>query len=354
VPFRDPRAVTHTSRVYRHAISIIMSYLNYRSGAYNSSEADEHINKYRMEAIKCINQGTFAELEFAAYVVVSWSLMAGPSLETAIRYCLQFGHITRVLLRSSTENVDRAWVEDLWQDVLMSLYHIHLDVILFNCLTKPELLHSSLKDLQMIVDQSFSILPTEDEVSRLPRSMTTEMLLHKTCMLSIYLQYYLEYFLYQAIVNDNPTISPRKGLTDVLTRIAELIPRVSGISDYIHHAYLTPSSSAQDDELPGRFLHYPHLVTRGLKSEPRERDTTLAILYVFAKLLKGLLDPKPDDGILEEIRQSAIALCRLCASFTAPASPSATLLIKRTLFWARMGLTHPMFKDGNPPPANAI
>jgi hypothetical protein len=344
VPLHNPGAISHNSTVFRFAISVIMSHL---TNAY-SSDTHVYLRTYYEEARRCINESSLLEVVFASYVVAMYSIIGGASIKMAINTCSQFSSAVVHLVRSN-KDVDFEWIELLWQNVLSSLYYVHLDSILFSDQQKPEELASSIRDRQQLISQSHSLLPTESDISRLPLSMTTEMILHKIRTLSIHLQFQCDHFLFQAIVDRETTPPISESLDSILSRIIELIPRLSNISDYIYHTYST-KLSAYDDSLPTGFLDYQHVHARGLKPEPKERDTALAILYVFARLLKNMLEPKLDSAAVStDLSQSAIALCRLCASFSSPLTPMATLLIKRTLFWARMGLVGSTFSLGRFP-----
>ena len=343
VPLFHPGTIIVNSKAQRFAVSCLMSYL---SGATTSNE---YVLKYHQEAKRCIDQSSLVDLVFASYIVAVWSIIAGPSILTAISYCRQFSMAATILLRrSSKHDLDRQWIEMLWQALLLPLYYIHLDVILLEKESVENIL-SSIKEREQMLDDTLLILPTDDDILGLPRSMSTEVTLNKTLTLSIYLHYLLEHLLLRGIFDDF-SVSERveKSLRMVLARIGSLIPRLSNISDYIYEAYASegaPSTADFADEL--RFLQWPKLLPRGLKPQVRERDTALVMLYAFAELLKKLLDQKVGhEEIAKEIRQSAIALCRLCATFGPKASPTAGLLIKRTLFWARMGLASSEFPRG--------
>jgi hypothetical protein len=344
IPLFNPGPIDLASKLHRSAISVIMS-------PKCNTSSNDYLPKYYMEAKKCIEKSSLSELLFGSYVVAVWSLADGPSITTAIHYVSQFCTATLCLIRSPRDNIDLNWVEILLQSLLMSLCHTHLDFILLNGPEKPEQLVVSFEQRQHLIDNTLSILPTENDLSRLPRSMTTEIMLHKIRTLSIYLHLQLEHFLFQSVVDSKATVGLGKILNMIVTRIVDLIPRLSSISDYIFYAYANMSSRADEDDnnnpSPSGFLWYPKVVARGLKSEARERDTALAILYVFSQFLKNMLDAKPDTAaVLAEIRESAIALCRLCDSFSEPHSPMAALLIQRTLFWATMVLTKSKFPEG--------
>lgn len=341
IPLFNPGPLNRASKLHRSAISVVMSPIC-------NTGSNEYLAKYYEEAKKCIDKSSLSELLFGSYVVAVWSLADGPSIITAIHYVSQFCTATLCLIRSPSGDMDLNWVEILLQSLLMSLCHTHLDSILINDPEKPERLVESFEQREKLIDDTLSILPTENDLSRLPRSMTTEVMLHKIRTLSIYLHLQLEHILFQAVVDSKATVGLGKILNIIVTRIVDLIPRLSSIADYIFYAYSNISSRGEESNaLPSGFLWYEKVVARGLKSKARERDTALAILYAFSQLLKNMLDAKADSAAVSaEIWDSAIALCRLCDSFSSPLSPMAALLIQRTLFWAAMVLTKSKFPEG--------
>ena len=117
--------------------------------------------------------------------------------------------------------------------------------------------------------------------------MTTEIILHKIRTLSIHFQFHFDHFLFYAAEHPEAVVSVSKSLRSVLSHIIDLVPRISNISDYIYYAYSTEQSVTDTTRMKA-FLDYQPVRPRGLKSEPRERDTAVAILYVFARLLKDI------------------------------------------------------------------
>ena len=245
----------------------------------------------------------------------------------------------------------------MWQDVLISLYYVHRDPVV-NTPDAPAQLHESLEQLQRLLSQSSGLLVSEDDISKLPFSMTTEVICLKITSLSIYMQFYFDYFLFRATSypNGTGTESVKFRLSDVLRRLLQLISRLSNICDYIHHAHSDSISEPNNDtDSPNEFLHWPDLHALGLRSasDPKERDTTLALLFTFARLLQKVLDQTVDVNKDKdiEIHQSAIALARLCTSFPRRQPNTGrmiSLLMKRSLFWAGIMVTESRAVQGYP------
>ena len=149
--------------------------------------------------------------------------------------------------------------------------------------------------------------------------------------------------------------SQKTGLCYILSRIMRLITHLSNTANYIYHAY--PPSEEVESNLNGpatnEFLHFPDVRARGLRSDsdPKERDTALALLYTFSRLLKTMLEAPadPNEDTITEVQYLAIALCRLCASFPGRSSQTmmGILLIKRSLLWAGLILTKSKFPSGD-------
>jgi hypothetical protein len=240
------------------------------------------------------------------------------------------------------------WIEALWQDVLTSLYYVHRDSYL-NASDRYTGLSESFEQLQRLLKQSSRLLVSDDDISKLPFSMTTEVICLKIRSLAIYMQFYFDYFLFRITngADAEGTNYVKSQLLNVIHRLVQLIPRLSNISDYIHYAYSNaPALQRNNTGSANEFLHFPNVRLPGLKSaaNPRERDTALALLFAFGRILLNLFDQTVsfNDDLNTEIRDSAIAICRLCTSFPSQQSNTAqiqSLLVKRSLFWAGMILT---------------
>ena len=346
---------SHSSLLLRTAIMVLMSYLKNNTC---DRETMQYLEQFYGEAQNSIAADSVLEIVYASYIMAVYSLVAGDSLKTAFVYCLQFCRSLAVLVTNSSMvgPQELSWIEMLWQEMMSSLYYIHRDS-LFHGVGPRARLEESLGYLRQILALSSYLLPSEEEITKLPLSMSTEVICQKIVSLSIYMQLYLDYFLFRKNCIDggfgsaDDEIIVRAELMDILEKIVQLIPHLSNIPDYIHHAYLIPSDltagSAAND-----FLHFPNIQPRGLKSAARagERDIALALLYAFARLLKNMLDINIDanEEASTDIDQSSIALCRLCASFPRHSleGPMARLLIKRSLFWAGLILTESKFAAG--------
>jgi hypothetical protein len=332
--------------LYRFAILVIMSYIK-----NNVSGTSNYLSKYLVEAQKSIDNDSLLQVVFASYVVAVYSLMGGDSMKFALRSCHNFCKSIVGLTKSRMITDD--WIELLWQDVLTSLYYVYRDSALFRHpgLHTAELMES-LGQVEGLLQASHCLLPSETHISNLPLSMTTEEICLKVKSLSIYLQFYLDHFLFRKTHDANLERLQKlnQGLYDILDRITRLISHLSPISNYIYHAYPKRSNSGlcHYTSTTNTFLHFPNVQPRGLKvgADPEERDTALALLYAFARLLKNALKRTADDDEnLTDIHDSAIAICRLCGSFPEQ-SRMVALLAKRSLFWAGLVLTESRFNSG--------
>lgn len=348
---------SHSSILLRSAVMVLMSYLKNKQCDH---ETMQYLEQFYGEARISIGTDSVLEIVYASYIMAVYSLVAGDSLKMAFVNCLQFCRSLAVLLgKSSTVGPEElSWIEMLWQEVMSSLYYIHRDSLLHGVGGRARL-EESLGHLQQILTLSKYLLPSEEQITKLPLSMTTEVICQKIVSLSIYMQLYLDYFLFRKSGYDGYFKGAeeeriiRAELIDILGKIIRLITHLSNIPDYIHHAYSIRSDlDAKFDGPANDFLHFPNLQPRGLKSaaNPGERDTALALLYAFARLLKNMLDINADidQEASTDIHHSAIALCRLCASFPSHSfeGPMAPLLVKRTLFWAGLILTESKFSAG--------
>ena len=299
----------------------------------------KHLVKYRQEARKCIEAGSLAELTYCSYVVTISSIIRGESLQMAMRYCRQFCR-SFVELTKKQNHTDE-WIEMLWRDSLMSLDYVHRDIVLFDCMSNIAPSMEFVLLWEELLDASSCLLVSEDDIANLPISMSTktEQICHKIKSLSIYMHLSLDQFLFRAKFAENTGKMElaRSRLYSVLDRILRLMAYLPSISDYIYRAYKTePHSGPIDDATASTFLRFAEVHPRGLDVVPLTRDTGLALLYAFSRLLKNLLEPTTN--VEEEIIRSATAICRLCANI--PIGPlTETLIVKRSLFWAGLILT---------------
>jgi hypothetical protein len=344
-----------TSSVYRCAALVLMSYLNDNTGSVKNFG---YLAKYYREAQKCFQGGSILEVVFASYIVAVYSLIGGDKVQLAIHCCIQFCYATVAVTKRRMARDDQLlWFERWLQDILSSLYYVHRDSVLFNRTDSPRALTDSYEQLQGLFDKSSYLLASEEDVSRLPLSMTTQVILHKIRSLSIHMQFYLDCFLFLAVSKADmvKTRDVRDRLYTILNRIIQLIRHLPNIGDYIYHAYsLLPQSDfgSETHDVANAFLGFADVQPCGLilASDAKERDTALALLYAFARLLKNLLESNSESGenATVEIYHSAFALCRLCASFPDRSANTRNfvLLTKRSLFWAGIVLAKSKFQDG--------
>ena len=315
------------------------------------SDTSAYLVKYRREAQKCINNGSLEDLVYASYVVAIYSIIGGESVQLAIKccreFCKSFAELARV--RKTTDD----WMELLWREVLLSLYCVHRDAVLFNTPNTPAASLESVKQWETLLETSSGLLASQEDIANLPLSMTTERICHKVLSLSVYMHIYLDQFLQRVIVAENAeeTNVTKEHLCSIVDRIMQLVSHLSNISDYIYHAYQIETNSRHVNNFAeNTFLHFPPVQPRGLQAagDPRIRDTALALLYAFARLLKSMLEPTStgdQEQLISEAHRSAIAICRLCANIPIDRARE-TLLVKRSLFWAGLLLTESTLPSG--------
>jgi hypothetical protein len=327
----------HSSKLYRSAVMVLMSYLNYN----DASDTETYRLKYEREAQDCINHGNLVDVVFASYLVAVYSILGEDTVQMALKRCQQFCksvvHLSRI--QKSTD----PWIELLWRDTLVALYNVHRDTILFNSSSSLESLLQSVAQWEELLQISHCLLARESDIANLPRSMPTETICHKIISLSVYLQVYLDHFLIRVCLDEGAeeTKSARRRLYGVVDRITRLGGHLPNISDYLYHAYhMEASSNIIHNPVGTKFLSYPDVLPRSLSATaaPATRDTAVALLYAFAHLLKIMLESTADmDENASEVHDSAIAICRLCANLTIE-QEMETLLLKRSLFWAGLVL----------------
>ena len=251
-----------------------------------------------------------------------------------------------LILSGSVGDNELLWIETLWQGVLYSIFQLHRR-LLFHNLKQP-----IWKVLKRILDEASCLLLSDADIMELPLSMCTETICQKVISLSIYLQFYLDLFLFRASGHSRNVEPVKEWLLKILGQIIPLINHLPNISDYIHDAYSIRSEvlHSNNKSAPENLIH---LRPRGLKSgdEPRYRDSALVLLYAFAWLLKTLLEQTHESTeiVTSKIDESAIALCRVCGNFPTDTfnHVMAPLLIKRSLFWAGIVLKKSHFSAGS-------
>jgi len=335
------------STLYCSAVLVFMSHHKNDRPAATSG----YLVKYCREAQNCINNASLLELVYASYVVAIYSIIQGESIQMTFKYCHQFFQSVFELTRQRKGATDD-WIELVWRDVLVALYHVHRDSIICDYPRAVAPLTESVAPWEAILDTSYGLLVSEDQISKLPLSMTTAQICHKIESLSVCMQIYLDQFLNRANVAEDARGKEmaKERLYSILDRIIRLVERLSNIADYIHHAYhMDQNASSVDNSALPTFIQFAPVRPSGLKtiSTPYTRDTALALLYAFARLLKNMLEPTADvdENIRSEINFSAIAICRLCANIPI-GSLKETLLVKRSLLWAGLILTESKLPPG--------
>jgi len=328
--------------------------MSYQQNNHGGLDTIRYLDLFFREAHNSLATRSFKDLVYASYIMAVYNLIAGESLEPAFVNCLQFSRAIAAWAKSGMAvGNELSYVEMLWQQVISSLYFIHREILLRGIEGRARI-EKSFSQLFQILKEVQIFLPSESAISSLPRSMPTELICQKIKTLTIYLQIYFEYFLFQKSSGARITGIERDAnefgtnLNEILEKLIQLITHLSNIPDYIHHAYATPGLDGDPKDFP-----YSKVEPRGLKPtcEPSMRDTALALLYPFARLIQDLLDPAAatKEDVMKEIYNSAIALCRLCATFPGNAfhqTSMASLLVKRTLFWAGLILNDSLFPSG--------
>ena len=335
------------SGLFRSAVLVFMSHQK----NCNPSDRSTYLAKYRREAQNCINNGSLEEVVYASYVVTIYTIIGGESVQMAIKYCRQFCKSFAELVRVRKTMDD--WMELLWRESLSSLYYVHRDTVLFNYPNTPATsIMEGVEQWEKLLETSFCLLASQDDIANIPLSMKTERICHKIKSLSIYMQIYLDQFLQRVIVAENAeeTNITKERLFSIVERIMRLVLHLSNISDYIYDAYeMETNAFPVNNSGENTFLHFPPVQPRGLQAagDSSIRDTALALLYAFARLLKSMLKPTMNDKeqVLSEAHRSAIAICRLCANVEMGWARE-TLLVKRSLFWAGLILTESTLPSG--------
>jgi hypothetical protein len=335
-----------SSKLYRLAILVLMNYLE---GDSSHRQDLEYLNQFYQEAQRCLDRNSVLELIHASYVIGAYSLIGGASPKMATDNCRQFCSSLTALSSCTVDKQKLLWFEMLWQRILTSLYYIHRDNWVFGIFGEPIRMMESLEPLQQLLQVSISLLPSNEDISNFRLSMTSD-ICQKIYSLSIYMQFYLDRFLYQvtfrADARDVRVVHSR--LEDILGRIVHLIPLLSSIREYVHNAY--PTLPMECWGSTNDFLGFDNFRPRGLGQQLKERDTALALLYVFARILENALAPTANsEGKVAETNLYALALCRISASFPKDTSNPfmVSMLVKRSLFWAGMILKKSEFPGGS-------
>ena len=345
--------LSHSSALFRSSILVLMSNLKTEG---SDQDTLAYFDVFYKRARKSIHANAFLEIVYASYIIAVHGLIGEESIHQALIYCLQFCRALKRLIHSGmAENDELLWIETLWQSVLSSIFYIR-QRLLFNAADDGEqLVEHTWGLLERILDESSCLLPSDSDIAELPLSMCTETMSQKVTSLSIYMQFYLDYFLFRASCHSSGVIESVEPvmarLHKTLGQIISLINHLSNISDYIHHAYSfrIEVTDYNRKRTPGHVDLFTNLQPRGLKpaASPTYRDSALALLYAFARLLKALLEQTNEytETGTSKISQSAMALCRVCGSF--PSHPFSHVvappLIKRSLFWAAVILRKSQF-----------
>jgi hypothetical protein len=342
IPVFIPTMIHSSAPVYRSAVMLFMSY------ARNQPELVQrrYFSTYLEAARRCISQGAIPELIYASYLVAGYSLIGGESIKEAIHKAEMFTQGALILIRNeSMEDDELWWIETLWQNLLMALYYIHHETVVRNGATGGKDSVDSFQQLDRLFDYCVSFLPSNGDIANLPLGMPSAAICVKVTSLSIYLQFYFDYFLFiQSLRNE--TISKQaervqESLVSILTRICQLISHLPNIPDAIYESYRYVKGS----DLAGSLIESSHQITniklRGMVSAPHPliSDAALTLLYCFCRFLCNHLDPSApfDTTVQHDVSRSAIAICRVCSTLkSGEIKPAKTvgMLIKRSLFWA--------------------
>ena len=333
--------IGHSSKLCRIAILVLSTFLQSK---ISDRHTLEYLSRFYRQAHICIKNQSVLELVYGSYLVAVYALIGGVSPRMAIDNCWQFCRSLMALQSWMLGEDEVLWLETLWQRILSSLYYVQRDNIVFDRFGLP-LLPMEFEALPQLLLDSAAFLPSDDEISSFRFSSNPARICQKIYSLSIYMQFYWNSFLFQATIRPNSGgfHDARASLETILGRIIDLISQLPDICDYIQDAYPTQSElETIHDGLTNEFLWFENIRPRGLGSLPKERDTALALLYVFARLLKTIFDPTVEyQDKVHETNLCAIAICRLCASFPTDCSNALIVssLVKRSIFWAGMIMT---------------
>ena len=346
-----------SSALFRSAIVVLMSNLKTQC---SDSETPSHLQVFYTRAGECVNANATSEIVYSSYIIAAYALICKGSIQDALELCLLFCHGLKAFARSGTARDDEVlWSETLWQGLFIPLFYICRD-LLFKNIADPgeQLMNRIWSQLQEILDVSSCILPSDADIEGLPLSMCTETICHKIRSLSIYMQFYMDYFLFRAsrhseifLEDANPILL---SLHKILGQIILLIDQLSNISDYIHDSYtVCPDILDFNHRSTHHDLrHLTNLQPRGLQSATGAtyRDAALVSLYIFSRFMKTLLEEENElnEKVVLEVYHSAIALCRVCGSFPREGSSDfmAPSIMERNLFWAGIILRKHQFPTG--------
>lgn len=238
VPLYDAK-FSQSSALFRSAILVLMCKL--RTEGRDQGTCD-YLKVFYRRAQESIHAHAFLEIVYASYIIAVHGLIADESINEALIQSLQFCRALNTLINSGmAEDDELSWIETLWQSILSSIIYIRQRLIFDNTDDGGQLVEHIWEQLRRILDVSSCLLPSDSDIADLPLSMSTETISQKVLTLSIYMQFYLDRFLFRAscrssrVVEDVEPVIPC--LYKILGQIIPLINHLCNISDYIHHAY---------------------------------------------------------------------------------------------------------------------
>lgn len=341
------------SPLHRLAGLVFMSYLKEEKSTVATFE---YLSKFYRQALDLYKSGAVLEVIYAWYVVSVYSLLGGDSIGMAIGHCHQYCRALVGLKTLIHDDNELQYLDTMWIAIISNLFYQHRDPIELSNLDHPAALLESFEQIQLLLKHGSSLLPSPQQIATPPQYAAFAWIGQKLEMLGVYMQYYLDTFLFRVnyIASDpRETETLRLALRDICERIMQLISQLPEIHAYIRDAY-SFSSLFPEEKMDNihAFLQFPPVRPRSVKSPtfpPEERDTAIAFAYTYARLLRNMLDPNADSNeeISTDIYSSAMALCRLCASFPNRGHPNINISIPhRTLFWAGLVLTKSKFPAG--------
>jgi hypothetical protein len=348
----------HTSPLHRLAILVFMSYLKEKKSTVATFE---YLDRFYRQAIDFYKSGAVLDVIYAWYIVSAYTQMGGDSIEMAISHYHQYLRVFLALRPMIHDNDELQYLDTIFLTTLLCLSCQYRIPIGLDYLGHPAALLQTFEKIESLLQLGSGILPSLQQIAIAPRYASELWVCNNVELLTMYMQYYLEAFLFRVnyVSSDSREIENRRFvLRDICDRLMQLIRQLPAIPEYIHDAY-SVSPLFDDEEISHRggqtFLHYPPVRPRSVKSPstpPAERDTAIALAYTFARLLRNMLDPNADgnEDTLADIYLSAIALCRLCASLPYLGHSCINITIPhRTLFWAGLILTKSRFPAGQSP-----
>ena len=192
VPLYNPG---HSSTLFSSAILVLMSRFETEK---NDQDKLANLAVFFRRARESLNANSLSEIVYSSYIIAVHALISEDSIETVLTNSLQFCRALKALVDSRTVQDDELlWMETLWQGLLLPLFYI-CRCLLFKNFDGPreELVNVIWSQVQELLDVSSCISPSDSDIANL--HLSTEIVCQKIRSLSISMQFYLDYFLFEA------------------------------------------------------------------------------------------------------------------------------------------------------------